>query len=155
MLLAAGWRPRERTVRGPTGAPVRATYALSPAGDGVPTAVVELATAAGLGQLPGGPEPLGASTYGVGELVAAALDDGVRRLVLGIGGSASTDGGAGLTAALGARFLDDAGDALAPGGGALVRLDRIDGSGVDPRLRTVEVVIASDVDNPLTGPTGA
>jgi glycerate kinase len=155
MLLAAGWRPRERTVRGPTGAPVRAAYALSPADDPVPTAVVELATAAGLGLLRDGPDPLGASTYGVGELVAAALDDGVRRLVLGIGGSASTDGGAGLAAALGARFLDDAGRPLAPGGGALGRLHRVDRSGLDPRLRTVEVVVASDVENPLTGSAGA
>ena len=155
MLLAAGWQPRDRTVPGPTGAPVRATYALSPPGDPVPTAVVELATAAGLGRLPAGPDPLGASTYGVGELVAAALDDGARRLVLGIGGSASTDGGAGLAAALGARFLDDAGRALAPGGGALGLLHRVDASGLDPRLRTVDIVVASDVDNPLTGPTGA
>jgi glycerate kinase len=155
MLVAAGWQPRDRTVRGPTGAPVRAAYALSPPDDPVPTAVVELATAAGLGPLRDGPDPLGASTYGVGELVAAALDDGVRRLVLGIGGSASTDGGAGLAAALGARFLDDAGRPLTPGGGALSRLDRVDVSGLDPRLRTVEVVVASDVDNPLTGPAGA
>jgi glycerate kinase len=155
MLLAAGWQPRERTVRGPTGASVRATYALSPAGDAVPTAVIELASAAGLGLLPGGPDPLGASTYGVGELVDAALDEGVRRLVLGIGGSASTDGGAGLATALGARFLDDAGHPLEPGGGALGRLHRVDASGMDPRLHAVEVVVASDVDNPLTGAAGA
>jgi glycerate kinase len=155
MLLAAGWRPRVRTVRGPTGTPVRATYALSPAGDPVPTAVVELATAAGLGLLPDGPDALAASTYGVGELVGAALDDGARRLVLAVGGSASTDGGTGLAAALGARFLDEAGRPLAPGGGALSRLCRVDASGLDPRLRAVEVVVASDVDNPLTGPAGA
>jgi glycerate kinase len=155
MLVAAGWQPRQRTVRGPTGAPVRATYALSPDGDPLPTAAVELATAAGLSLLPTGPDPLGASTYGVGELVTAALDEGVRRLVLGIGGSASTDGGAGLAAALGARFLDVAGRRLGPGGGALGLLDRVDVSGLDPRLRTVEVVVASDVDNPLTGPAGA
>jgi glycerate kinase len=155
MVLAAGWRARECTVRGPTGAPVRATYALSPADDPVLTAVVELATAAGLGLLPGAPDPRGASTYGVGELVAAALGDRVSRIVLGIGGSASTDGGAGLAAALGVRFLDDAGRPLAGGGAALGRLHQVDVSALDPRLRTVEVVVASDVDNPLTGPAGA
>jgi glycerate 2-kinase len=155
MLLAAGWRPRHRRVQGPIGAPVRATYALSPAGDPVPTAVVELATAARLSLLAGGPDPLGASTYGVGELVAAALDDGVGRLVLGIGDSASTDGGTGLATALGVRFLDDRGCPLAPGGGALGGLHRVDVSGLDPRLRAVEVVVATDVDNPLTGLEGA
>jgi glycerate 2-kinase len=156
MVLAAGWRRREVTVRGPTGAPVVAVLALGPVGASPPTAVVELAAASGLGLLPGGrPDPLGASTYGTGQLVGAALDAGAERLVLGIGGSATTDGGTGLAAALGARFLDRAGVELRPGGGALVDLAGIDVSGLDPRLRTVEVVVASDVDNPLTGPKGA
>ncbi len=156
MVLAAGWDPLEVGVSGPTGDPVRATLALSPAGTPRRTAVVELATASGLGLLPGGrPDPLRASTRGTGQLVAAALASGVERLVLAIGGSATTDGGTGLAAALGARFLDRAGAELPPGGGALSDLDRIDVSGLDPRLRDVEVVVASDVDNPLTGPHGA
>ena len=155
MVLAAGWRRRERTVRGPCGDPVVAPYALSPSGAGVRTAVVELATAAGLGPRPTSRDALSTSTYGVGELVRAALDDGVARLVLGIGGSATTDGGAGLAAALGVRFLDAAGELLPHGGGALGDLDRVDVTGLDPRVRDVEVVVASDVDNPLTGPEGA
>jgi len=156
MVLAAGWRPVEVAVSGPTGEPVRATFALSPVGTSPLTAVVELAGASGLGLLPGGrPEPLRASTRGTGQLVAAALDSGVERLVLAIGGSATTDGGSGLATALGARFLDRAGAELPPGGGALVHLDRVDVSGLDPRLRDVDVVVASDVDNPLTGRRGA
>jgi glycerate kinase len=156
MVLAAGWQAREVIVAGPTGDPVTATFALSPEGETARAAVVELAAASGLGQLPGGrPDPLGASTYGTGQLVAAALDEGVDRLVLGIGGSATTDGGTGLASALGARFLDHAGAELRPGGGGLADLAGIDVSGLDPRLRTVEVVVACDVDNPLTGRTGA
>jgi glycerate kinase len=156
MVLAAGWRPLEVAVSGPTGEPVRATLALGPVVAGPRTALVELAAASGLGRLPGGrPDPLHASTRGTGQLVRAALDTGVERLVLAIGGSATTDGGAGLAAALGARFLDRAGAELPPGGGALPDLDRVDVSGLDPRLRDVEVVVASDVDNPLAGPHGA
>jgi glycerate kinase len=156
MVLAAGWEPLEVSVSGPTGDTVRATLALTPAGTARRTAVVELATASGLGLLPGGrPDALRASTRGTGQLVAAALASGVERLVLAVGGSATTDGGTGLATALGARFLDRAGAELPPGGGALSDLDRIDVSGLDPRLRDVDVVVASDVDNPLTGPHGA
>ena len=156
MVVAAGWTAQEVRVAGPTGAPVTAAFAVSPAGEPVPTAVVELAAASGLDLLPDGrPDPLGASTRGTGQLVAAALDTGVERLVLAIGGSATTDGGTGLATALGARFLDSAGTELSPGGGALADLARIDVSALDPRLRTIEVVVASDVDNPLTGPRGA
>lgn len=156
LLLTIGWRPVTRTVAGPTGAPVTATFALSPAGPGPTSAVVELAAASGRSLLPGGrPEPLRATTYGTGELVSAALDAGARRIVLAIGGSASTDGGTGLAAALGARFWAADGAGLAPGGGSLVDLDRVDLSGLDPRLAEVEVVLACDVDSPLTGPRGA
>jgi glycerate kinase len=91
----------------------------------------------------------------VGRLVLAALDAGARRIVLGLGGSATTDGGAGMLEALGVRLLDDAGTDLPPGGGGLGRLARIDVQGLDPRLAGVDVVIASDVDNPLLGPQGA
>ena len=147
--LRAGWRPLPVTVGGPDGRPVEAVVALD--GD---RAVVELATAAGLHQLET-PAPTTATTRGVGELVAAALDAGARRLVLGIGGSATTDGGAGMLQALGVRLLDAAGAELGPGGAELGRLDRVDAAGLDPRLAGVELLVASDVDNPLVGPRGA
>ena len=156
VVVAAGWDRHERTVTGPTGLPVRAAFALSPAGTTPRTAVVELAAAAGLSLLPDHrPDPLHASTYGTGELVAAALDAGVDRVVLGIGGSATTDGGTGLATALGGRFVDGAGRPLPPGGAALTELARIDVDRLDPRLGRTEIVVACDVDNPLTGPTGA
>jgi glycerate kinase len=147
--VRAGWSPRSVGVAGPDGAPVEATFALREG-----TAVVELATAAGLTLLDR-PAPMTAGTRGVGELVTAALDAGARRIVLGIGGSATTDGGGGMLQALGVRLLDAEGADLPPGGAALARLARVDASGLDPRLRNVEVVVASDVDNPLTGPDGA
>ena len=147
--LRAGYLPLHARVSGPDGRPVDATVARDGAG-----AVVELATAAGLGQL-AEPAPLTATTFGVGELLRAALDGGARRIVLGIGGSATTDGGAGMLQALGVRLLDADGAELPPGGAALARLDRVDASGLDPRIRAAELVVASDVDNPLVGPTGA
>ncbi len=147
--LRAGYRPRTVRVGGPDGRPVDATLAL----DGS-TAVVELATAAGLGLLQE-LAPMTATTRGVGELVRAALDGGVERIVLGIGGSATNDGGAGMLQALGVRLLDADGAELPPGGGALARLDRVDAEGLDPRLAGVEFVVASDVTNPLVGPDGA
>jgi glycerate kinase len=147
--LRAGWTPRDARVSGPDGAPVTATFALRGR-----IAVVELATAAGIGLLEA-PAPLTATTRGVGELVVAALDAGAARIVLGIGGSATTDGGAGMLQALGVRLLDADGREVPPGGGGLARLDRIDADGLDPRIAGVEVVVASDVDNPLTGPEGA
>ncbi|TFV62467.1 UNVERIFIED_ORG: glycerate kinase [Bacillus sp. AZ43] len=146
--LRAGYRPREILVSGPGGTPVRATIAV-----GGGSVVVELATAAGLGLAP--PAPTTAGTRGVGELVRAALDLAPDRIVLGIGGSATTDGGAGMLQALGARLLDAAGRDVPPGGGGLALLDRVDLAGLDRRLPEVELVVASDVDNPLTGPTGA
>lgn len=147
--LRAGYAPRTARVTGPDGRPVTATFATD---DG--TAVVELASAAGLGLLDD-PAPTTATTRGVGELLLAALDGGATRIVLGIGGSATTDGGAGMLQALGVRLLDDRDGEVGPGGGGLARVRSIDRSGLDPRLRAVEVVVASDVDNPLTGPEGA
>ena len=146
--LRAGYRPQTVRVSGPDGRPVQATIAV-----GAGTAVVELATAAGLGLA--APAPMTATTHGVGELVAAALDQGVQRIVLGIGGSATTDGGAGMLQALGVRLLDAEGDDVPPGGGGLALLDRVDTSGLDARLAGIELVVASDVDNPLIGPSGA
>jgi glycerate kinase len=154
-LAAAGFTRVPVTATGPTGAPVRTGYVAR--GD---VAVVELADVSGLGRLPGRPSPataLAATTAGTGQVVAAALDAGHRTVVLGLGGSASTDGGAGLVGTLGARLVDDRGRDLAPGGAALAGLDRIDLTDLHPRLRSgaAELVVACDVDNPLLGPAGA
>jgi len=136
---------------GPTGVPVRAGYARR--GD---EAVVELADVSGLARLPGGRlEPLSASSRGTGEVIAAALDAGCRRVVVGLGGSACTDGGAGLLQALGARVSGRRGRALREGGGALPDAVSLDLSGLHPGLADCELVVASDVDNPLTGRHGA
>ncbi len=148
--VAAGYRPVRLTVRGPAGPPAEAEFAWR---DG--TAIIEAAQASGLVRLPGGrPQPLTATSYGVGELIAAAAARGARRIVLGLGGVASTDGGAGMLQALGGRLTDQAGRELAPGGAALAALDRLDLTGLTP-LADVEVLVASDVDNPLLGSHGA
>lgn len=119
-------------------------------------AVVEAAEAAGLPQVSDVErQPLKATTYGLGALVSRALDVGVSRIILCLGGSATTDGGSGLLAALGAKFLDASGEQLAVGGGALGELARIDVSGLDPRAATVQWQIACDVTNPLLGAKGA
>lgn len=118
-------------------------------------AVVELATVAGLAQLKGNRAPMTATSRGVGEVVAAALDAGCRRVVLGIGGSASTDGGAGMVQALGARILDAASCDVPDGGGALLKAARLDLTGLHPRLASARIEVACDVDNPLTGARGA
>ncbi|HEU5334157.1 MAG TPA: glycerate kinase [Actinocrinis sp.] len=149
--VAAGFERREVTVAGPLGDPVTAAFALR---DG--TAVVEMAQASGLGRLPGARlAPLAAGTRGTGDLVRAALDAGAATIVLGVGGSASTDGGSGMLAALGARFLNNAGRELPDGGGALLELVSADLAGLDPRLADTRLILASDVDNPLLGPRGA
>jgi glycerate kinase len=149
--VAAGFERREVRVAGPLGGEVTAAFALRGS-----TAVVEMAEASGLQRLPAGVfAPLTASTYGSGELLRAALDAGARTIVFGVGGSATTDGGAGMLSALGARFLTADGAPIPPGGGGLADLAHADLSGLDPRLSSVEFVLASDVDNPLTGPKGA
>lgn len=149
--VAAGFERREVAVAGPLGQEITAAFAVR--GD---TAVVEMAEASGLQRLPAGVfAPLTASTYGSGELLRAALDAGARTIVFGVGGSATTDGGAGMLSALGARFLDADGEPVAPGGGGLADLVSADLSGLDPRFASVEFILASDVDNPLTGPKGA
>ena len=147
---AAGYRRVEIGVRGPTGRPVTASFALL---DG--TAVIESAQACGLTRLPGGvPAPLTATSRGVGELILAAVRMRAKRIVLGLGGVACTDGGAGLVTALGGRLLDESGTELPPGGAALARLHRIDVSKLRD-LSGTEVIVATDVDNPLLGPRGA
>lgn len=152
--LAAGFEPVTVTVEGPIGERVPAVFALREA-----TAVIELASAAGLRCLPGpGPtaaSALAASTFGAGQLIAAALDRGAGTIVLGIGGSASTDGGGGMVEALGVRLTTSDGSPLPRGGAALADLAAIDASGLDERLRAVRLLVASDVDNPLLGPDGA
>ncbi len=153
LVAATGGSFREADVSGPLGEPVRARFGML--GDGR-TAVIEMAAASGLTLI--GRDRRDASrtsTRGTGELLLAAVEAGARRVILGIGGSATNDGGAGLGRALGFRLLGPEGDDLPPGGGALGRLERIDSSGRDPRLAGVEVAVACDVDNPLCGPRGA
>jgi glycerate kinase len=153
LLDATGGEERRAVVRGPLGEPVEAGWGVL--GDGR-TAVIEMAAASGLPLVPRDRrDPRLTTTFGTGQLVRAALDAGLARLVIGIGGSATNDGGTGLARALGVRFLDEAGRELPEGGAALGRLRRIDLAGLDPRLAGAEVMVACDVDNPLTGPRGA
>ncbi|MFD4393944.1 glycerate kinase [Kitasatospora sp. NPDC058478] len=149
--LAAGFTRVPAKVAGPTGLPVDAALAVRE-----DTAVVELAQSSGLARLPGGrTAPLAAGSYGVGQLIGRAVALGAKRIVLGLGGSACTDGGAGMVQALGARLLDAEGAELPPGGAALRRLDRIEPGPLADVLAGVEIVVACDVDNPLLGPRGA
>ena len=134
LVDATGGRLITATVRGPLGDPVEATFGMM--GDGE-TAVIEMAQASGLPLVPRDRRnPLVTTTYGTGELILRALDEGARRLIIGIGGSATNDSGAGMAQALGARLLDAEGRELEPGGAALARLERIDLSGLDPRVRS-------------------
>ncbi len=149
-FVATGAVARVVRVTGPRGTPVDARYARD--GD---TAIVEMAAASGLVLAGESLEPRRATTRGTGEVLRDALDAGAKRIVLGIGGSATTDGGAGALAALGARFLDGADHELEPIPEALAAVARIDLSQLDPRLRGVEIAIACDVDNPLLGEQGA
>ena len=153
MVAATGGRKETVTVSGPLGEPVEAFYGLTGDGD---TAVIEMAAASGLALVP--PDrrnPLLTSSRGTGELIRAALDAGARGFILGIGGSATNDGGAGMVQALGARLLDADGRDVEGSGGGLARLERIDVSALDPRLKECRIEVACDVDNPLTGPRGA
>lgn len=152
LLSATGGKLQQTRVSGPLGDPVQAHWGLLPDAQ----AIIEMAEASGLHRVePGRRDVLAASSHGTGELIRAALDAGVRRIVLGLGGSATNDGGAGLLAALGVRFLDREGQELPLGGAALARLSQIDLTGLDTRLAQVEVMVAADVDNPLCGPRGA
>jgi glycerate 2-kinase len=149
--LSAGYDKITVDAVGPTGEQVRAPYALH--GD---RAVVELAAVVGLSMLPGGRlDPPRSSTYGLGLVIADAIRRGATTVVLGLGGSASTDGGAGMVQALGARLLDADGHDLQPGGGALANLAHLDLAPLRARLEAVKIIVASDVDNPLLGPNGA
>jgi glycerate kinase len=153
--LVSAHRGEYRTVQveGPLGDPVQATYGLIEAGG---TGVVELASASGLTLVPAERrDPRKTSTYGFGQLLEAVRAAGVQRIIAGIGGSATNDGGAGMAQALGYRLLDSAGADLPRGGAALAHLARIDSSGFDAAWRAVKVMVACDVTNPLTGPLGA
>lgn len=152
LLAAVGGERRECQVRGPMGQPVQAHWGWLNNG----TAVIEMAAASGLHWVPREQRDARlASSYGTGELILQALDAGASRIILGLGGSATNDGGAGLLQALGMRLLDEQGRELAPGGAALAALDQLDVSGLDARLLSVQVEVAADVDNPLCGPHGA
>ena len=143
---------RSVTVHGPLGKAVEARLGVFDSGK---SAVLEMATASGLALLKNETlQPLRADTFGTGELIKAALDCGAETITIGIGGSATTDGGTGMARALGYRFLDADGQELPPGPDALVRLDKIDVSGVDPRLSHTRIKVACDVTNPLLGPNG-
>lgn len=149
--LSAGFEEIIVDAVGPTGEPVQAAYALH--GN---RAVVELAAVVGLSMLPGGRlDPLTSSTYGLGLVIADAIRRGAQTIVLGLGGSASTDGGAGMAQALGARLLDADGHDLSHGGGALQGLARLDLRALRETLGSSSIIVASDVDNPLLGADGA
>jgi glycerate kinase len=148
-LINVGYQEVEVKASGPTGKPVTAVLAVREG-----RAVIELAQVAGLRLAPPG-AALTASTYGVGELLIAALDLGCRELILAVGGSASTDGGAGMLEALGAVLSDAEGRPLGRGGAELMRLAALDLSGLDPRLERSQIVLAADVDNVLLGQRGA
>jgi glycerate kinase len=153
LIDATGGRKVDVRVTGPLGQTVDAFYGC--AGDGS-LAVIEMAAASGLeGVPPDLRDPRTATSRGTGELILAALDAGARQFVLGVGGSATNDGGAGMLQALGVRLLDGAGNDIGPGGAALAQLARIDVAGLDARVREARFRIACDVDNPLTGPRGA
>ncbi|NMC31376.1 MAG: glycerate kinase [Veillonellaceae bacterium] len=153
LVTATGGQMRQERVRGPLGEAVDACWGIL--GDGQ-TAVIEMAAASGLPLVPPDRrDPRITTTYGTGELIRAALDAGLRRIIIGIGGSATNDGGTGMTQALGAKFLATDRSELAPGGGALGKLKAMDLSGLDPRLAETEITVACDVDNPLCGARGA
>jgi len=153
LIAGAGGQVIRQEVTGPLGDLVDAAWGIL--GDGK-TGIIEMAAASGLTLIPERKrDPRVTTTYGTGQLMQAALDRGIRRLIIGIGGSATNDGGAGMARALGVRFLDGAGAELPPGGASLARLYSMDLSGLDPRLKETEILVACDVDNPLCGPKGA
>lgn len=142
-----------KTVHGPLNQPVQAHYGLLGNSN---TAAIEMAEASGIGYVTEETKnPLIATTYGSGELILDAVSHGVDQIIIGIGGSATNDGGAGMAQALGVKLLNDAGEQVGLGGGALGEVVHVDVSGVDRRVKEVKVLIASDVTNPLTGPEGA
>jgi len=150
-ILSAGFKAIECEVEGPVRNLVKARIALK--GE---SAFIEMAQASGLSQLPGGEKSaLAASSFGAGQLILAALNNGAKKIILAVGGSATTDAGSGALQALGAKLTDAAGNEIARGGGALIDCVKIDVAGLDPRLANTSFVLASDVENPLLGVEGA
>jgi len=153
LVSATRGRLVQAKVLGPLREPVEAMFGVL--GDDV-TGVIEMAAAAGLDLVPADKRnPLITTTFGVGQLIRAALEAGCRKLIIGIGGSATNDGGAGMAQALGARLTDAQAREIGPGGQALRDLAKIDISNLDPRIALTEVFVACDVNNPLVGPQGA
>ncbi|MBK0035228.1 glycerate kinase [Erwinia sp. S43] len=153
MVAATGGKIIPLRVTGPLGNPVDAFYGLS--GDGC-CAIIEMAAASGLEQVPpASRDVLHATSWGTGELIRHALDSGIEHVIIGIGGSATNDGGAGMVQALGVKLLNHQGEEIGPGGAALAQLANIDVSGLDPRIARCRIEVACDVTNPLTGEQGA
>ncbi len=152
-LVGNEGRYLESRVAGPLGEPVTARWGVIAGGR---TGVIEMAQASGLVLVPEGRrDPRLTSSYGTGELIGAALDEGCGEIIVGLGGSATNDGGVGMAQALGASFIDASGTELPRGGAALSRLKHIDLSNMDPRLKETSILAATDVTNPLCGPEGA
>ena len=153
LVTATNGQLRQTEVTDPLGNKIIAHWGVL--GDGR-TAVIEMAAASGLPLVPKEKrDPRVTTTYGTGELIKAALAEGLAKIIIGIGGSATNDGGTGMARALGVRFLDAAGQEVAAGGGSLAEICQIDTTGLDPRLKNTEIVVACDVDNPLCGTRGA
>lgn len=153
LVDATGGQIRYIEVTGPLGEPVTAAYGLL--GDGT-TAAIEMASASGIHLVnKDNKNPLKTTTYGTGELIRECLNQGIRKIIIGIGGSATNDGGTGMAEALGARFLDATGNTLPRGGGSLGELASVDISSLDDRLQQVQLIVACDVTNPLCGEHGA
>lgn len=144
---------KQATVTDPMGQSIQAAYGIIGSGK---QAVIEMATASGLELVPlDQRDPMKATSWGLGDLIRAVLDDGVSEIIIGIGGSATNDGGAGMVQSLGGKLLDKNGEQIPKGGAGLRELERIDLSEFEPRLAAVRITVASDVDNPLTGEKGA
>ena len=152
LLDSLGGERREVLVTGPMGERIKAGYGILPGS----VAVIEMSSAAGLWMVPvERRNPMLATTYGVGELIKDALARNINRIIIGIGGSATNDGGTGMAKALGVKFMDDRGRELGYGGQILARIKKIDMSGLDSRTKNTEILAACDVTNPLCGEEGA
>ena len=156
LVDATHGRIERMSVTGPLGECVRAFFGVSGDGGGEKTAFIEMSAASGLHLVPMAQRnPLTTTSYGTGELIKAALDLGVKRIILGLGGSATNDAGAGMLQALGVRFLDERVQMITWGGAALASVAQVDLSQLDARLAKVSIQVACDVDNPLCGERGA
>ncbi len=151
-LAAVGGEKRTAEVKGPFFDDMESFYGVI---DGGKTAVIEMAACAGLPLVSDHPDPRKTTTFGAGQLMSAALESGCEKIIMGLGGSATNDGGCGAAAALGVRFFDADGKSFIPVGGTLERICRVDLSGVHPALKKADIVTMCDIDNPLFGPSGA